>query len=86
MIELLPAERAGAVAPWIGGRPERAIASFLVAHQGDICDSRATFGAISSRRQCERVMAYIEVFGPVLAVMAFDNEAEAVRIPNGTPA
>ena len=30
-------------------------------------------------------LAYDEVFGPVLSVMPFDDEADAVRLANGTP-
>jgi acyl-CoA reductase-like NAD-dependent aldehyde dehydrogenase len=94
---------------------------------GDALDPKTTFGPLVSRRQCDRVMQYIEtaeregarlvaggrralpasggyfveptifrnvsatariareeIFGPVLSVIPFRDEAEAIRIANGT--
>jgi len=94
---------------------------------GDAMNPMTTFGPIVSRRQCDRIMGFIEtaeaegaqlvaggqrallesggcfveptvfrgvsptariaqeeIFGPVLSIIAFADEAEAIRIANGT--
>jgi 4-(gamma-glutamylamino)butanal dehydrogenase len=94
---------------------------------GDALDPKTTFGPVVSRKQCARIMHYIEtapsegaklvaggrrtrqdsggyfveptvfrevkptaqiaqeeIFGPVLSIIPFDDEAEAIRIANGT--
>lgn len=94
---------------------------------GDALDPQTTFGPVVSKKQCARIMHYIdtaanegaklvaggrrtredsggyfveptvfravkptariaqeEIFGPVLSIIAFDDEAEAIRIANGT--
>jgi acyl-CoA reductase-like NAD-dependent aldehyde dehydrogenase len=51
---------------------------------------RDTFGLTGTKygcgiAQCDMAIVHDEIFGPVLAVIPFDGEEEAIRIANDTP-
>ena len=52
--------------------------------QAEICFRRAGRGSLD-RLENGAPIARDEIFGPVLSVIAFDDEAEAIRIANDSP-
>ncbi len=65
-------------------------AGLSIAAQGEIVDSAPAGGfyvrpTLVAAVPAEHALAQEEIFGPVQVVIAFDDEADALRIANGTP-
>ena len=63
-----------------GFRSSRRVASPPVSRPAGSSSTPALFGAVPRQNP----LASEEVFGPVLAVMPFDDEADAIRLANAT--
>lgn len=75
---------AGFLAPGMGGSPDQPVA---LAHRGPVPDGPGFWHPVSVVAPADPAwrMAREEIFGPVLAVIPFDDEEEAVRLANDTP-
>jgi acyl-CoA reductase-like NAD-dependent aldehyde dehydrogenase len=83
-----PADEATEMGPLISAEHREKVASYVNGSrfQGDVPDGRGFWYpcTIVEATNDDRV-AREEVFGPVAAVIAFEDEADAVRIANDTP-